>query len=839
MSDSVEPRLNREDTPISSLDDDRLDRKTFAIDLANSIRNLPGTDGMVIGIDGGWGEGKTSVLNMIREALEEDIESVDELPVGWPDRGGEKNATADKQDEESSRTRRVLAWLRRKLTSLRASTSQYFPWDSGAQERLQVVAFEPWQLTGVETITRSLFQDMGRAIGESDVSPQTKELARRMEQLKIAFGAAGDATSSSIRSGWIRTVVGFVSAGGLGYSFGWLDVEALFGTEIFTAKMLVGVASAFGLLASILGKLSGILFAESEIQSKTTEDLREDVRAGLESREHPLVVIIDDVDRLAVDEVLLLFKLIRASGRFPNVIYLLGIDETRVLEMFNKEKIDIDKEYIGKIVQEMYSLPEVPEGKIRSYAESKIWGDDLLGSRAIKQFSKTDDRWKAAFSITADAYFDTRRDVNRFLGYFRLQIGRFIREHKFEANAVDLFALHILRYFEKPVFENLLENEKVLCEVPDDQLIGIDRMLDQVEESDLQSRKSAREEELDKIADDAQLKEAVKRILAVLFPHAAEYLMPESANMNFTQSAWVRERRIAHPFFFRSYFEQRPPKHPLKQPEVKQLQDAISDVDDLFETLKQHREEKRLVEALHVIRERVNGGALKDFKSENILETLAKLESSLTSYTDDRENGLSLIGEPATAIETAKDIVQTIVSESPSDQRREERIETLLMSRAFQFAGQEIEQAENDNAFDEKRLRSLRRKYADQVESELLSMTPLGRRKIDNRNDFDDLLHRFFEWGDAEKATEWLDEAIDNDNLYLAAKDFCERRESDGELVCDSEFLELLDGTLSTRDLREKALEATEQILSSEPSAWGHKHRTMEAVKRLIVRSRR
>lgn len=838
MEDRVESGLNREDTPISSLDEDRLGRDTFAIDLANSIRNLPGTDGIVIGIEGGWGEGKTSVLNMIREALEKEIESAEELPISDPSEAGQPNRSAADQgrwDFSTSLRTSIYEGFR----DLWKSGRRYLPWIGESQKRPEVVKFEPWQLTGVETITRSLFQDMGRAIGRSDDSRETLILARRMEQLKIVLGAAGEAASSSKVAGWFRTVLGIASVSGLVYGLGWF--KALFGTEIISAELVVGVASGLGLLALIFEQIYELLLVESEIQSKTTEELREEIRSGLERQEYPLVVIIDDVDRLAPDEMMLLFKLIRASGRFPNVIYLLGLDRRRILNMFDGENVDED--YIDKIVQEVYPLPEVPEGKITEYARSKLLEDNLLGDQAIHRFSSSDERWKAIFGLADDAYFDTRRDVNRFLGYFRLHIGRFIRNRKFEANAVDLFGLHILRHFEKSVFDRLLESKELLCNAPDLQDIQFDRMLDHYsDENELQSRTSSQEEELKGIIDKAHEKRAVEGILAVLFPYAGERLTSDRASMIFDQSNWILQRRVAHPFFFRAYFELRLADHPLKYPEEEQLRDAVSDPEELKNLLLAYQDDKRLIEALHVLREDVNSNVFKGFQCDHIIEVLATLEFSLMNYADDRDNHLDLLGEPSSAIETAGEIVRTIVSQSASDQKkREKQIEALMEPpRAFQLAEQEISKAENKSSLDEERLESLQRKYAEQIEKKLSSNEMAARGTIDDRNDFDGLVRRFFEWGDSDKATDWLSTVIEDGNLYSVAESFCEQREPNGstdELVCHSDFIKILDGKLSTKDLRDQAMEAIEQTLSSESSAWGYEHRVMEAVKQAIEKS--
>ncbi|PEN09635.1 hypothetical protein CRI93_02580 [Longimonas halophila] len=820
MSDSKDQDYNRSDTPISSIEEDQLGRDTFAIQIANSIRNLPGTDGMVIGVEGGWGEGKTSVLNMIREALEEDIEKLDDLPANQPKRDGTEPG-----------------WLCRKFRQFRAWSSQYFFWNSGVQERLQVVAFEPWQLTGVETITRSMFQDMGRAIGHSDISPETERLAQRMEQLAIAFGVAEHTKSNNMLAGWVRIVLGLVSLVGVGFSLDWLKLEALIEQEVMT-RIFAGIASLLGLIASFFGGVSKILRAESEIQSKTTENLREDVRTELKRRKHPLVVIIDDVDRLASDEVLLLFKLVRANGRFPNVVYLLGFDGRQIAEMFKKE--NVDEKYIDKIVQEIYRLPSVPEGKIKRYAKRKVLSNELLGNPVVDQSFVADDRWGWVFKTASDAYFHTRRDVNRFIGSLRLQIGRFVRDQKFEANPVDLFALHVLRHFESAVFERLLANKILLCEALDGNIANIERFIKSKEKDSFQSQKAVREQKLDIILDKSK-NSAVKQLLSALFPHAGNAL--HSREMVFNPLTWVRNRRIAHPFFFRSYFEQPPSPLPLTRLEEEQLRSAVSNKDSLFEALVgyQDQDEKRLLEALHFARECLYGGVFSDYEQDNILRAFAKLELIFLDCKGKRNTDLDLINEPATAVKTAEDMVEKIVSESKSDQQHQERIELLIEPyRAFRFAGREIERAEEENSLESGRLQTVKRKYADQIWSRLEGFRPGVKGGIDDREDFAEILLRFFRWDTDPRATAWLEGLVAEGNMYAVADHFCQSIGEDTEsarLDCDLDFLKILDGTLSANDLRDQVLEAAEETFSSESSASVRERQVMSAVKRLIESS--
>ncbi len=57
------------DQPILSSNEDRFGRKQFAHRIADVIATRDSNSGLVVGIHGPWGKGKTSVLNMIAERL--------------------------------------------------------------------------------------------------------------------------------------------------------------------------------------------------------------------------------------------------------------------------------------------------------------------------------------------------------------------------------------------------------------------------------------------------------------------------------------------------------------------------------------------------------------------------------------------------------------------------------------------------------------------------------------------------------------------------------------------------------------------------------------------------
>jgi len=64
------------DRPLTSKADDKLNRSPFAERVAGVLRGLPKGTGLVVGIHGPWGDGKSTVLNMLRGDLDLDGRTV-------------------------------------------------------------------------------------------------------------------------------------------------------------------------------------------------------------------------------------------------------------------------------------------------------------------------------------------------------------------------------------------------------------------------------------------------------------------------------------------------------------------------------------------------------------------------------------------------------------------------------------------------------------------------------------------------------------------------------------------------------------------------------------------
>lgn len=59
------------DKPIESMSEDKLKRKNFSINLAKNLNSYDYSNTMTLGLIGKWGTGKTSIINMVRENIDE------------------------------------------------------------------------------------------------------------------------------------------------------------------------------------------------------------------------------------------------------------------------------------------------------------------------------------------------------------------------------------------------------------------------------------------------------------------------------------------------------------------------------------------------------------------------------------------------------------------------------------------------------------------------------------------------------------------------------------------------------------------------------------------------
>jgi len=221
------PVLLSSDRPLNDPAADLFGHAPFAKAIARSLlRDCP-PEGLVIGIYGAWGLGKSTALN----------------------------------------------FLERYLVDL-----------AGDEDPPLVIRFNPWWFSGQDDLVRRFFNAFESAVFNA------RATRRKLKTKLAAFASA----------------------------LGELVPEVPFPGATAASK-------ALGLAASA-------------VKNPDIVQLKADLVAELQRVTLRIVIIMDDIDRLAADEVRLMFRLIKAVADFPNVTYVLAFDRSvtgRALEEFH------------------------------------------------------------------------------------------------------------------------------------------------------------------------------------------------------------------------------------------------------------------------------------------------------------------------------------------------------------------------------------------------------------------------------------------------------------------------------------------------------------------------
>lgn len=170
-----------------------------------------------------------------------------------------------------------------------------------------------------------------------------------------------------------------------------------------------------------LGDLfKGFLPEESDIKA-----LKKVIDNMLIKSDRKIVVFIDDLDRLDREEIITVFKLIRLVCDFPNVVYVLALDEEIVSlalgQVYSKQVTEEQamlkgRQYLEKFIQIPIYLPKVDEVKFKQFFIDGL--KEILQKHNIKTgFFENIDSIYPVIDITT---FRTIRNIKRYLNLVQI-----------------------------------------------------------------------------------------------------------------------------------------------------------------------------------------------------------------------------------------------------------------------------------------------------------------------------------------------------------------------------------------------------------------------------------
>lgn len=162
------------------------------------------------------------------------------------------------------------------------------------------------------------------------------------------------------------------------------------------------------------------------------------------------ICIIDDIDRLSDQNIMLLFQMVKAIAGFPNVIYILAYDKNIVIRALDKVQDGKGYDYLQKIVQYPFALPDPLDDDILNYFYENLC--KIVRKDDVQSIYNKPNYFLINGGV--HQFLTTIRACNLLLNTFSERYFAVMRE----CNVADLLAISALSLFAPDVIEWLRKN---------------------------------------------------------------------------------------------------------------------------------------------------------------------------------------------------------------------------------------------------------------------------------------------------------------------------------------------------------------------------------------------
>lgn len=312
----AKPGLGGVERPVEGIAGDTLDRAGFAAKLVDAlVSSATGkATGVVLGVTGSWGSGKSSVLNMVADDL------------------------------------------RRR------------------HPKAIVVRFDPWLIAGRNDLISTFLQELGAAVGVQTINGKRVTKA----------------------------------------------VEALDSYAKFVAPVLdLAIPGSGTVSKAVVG-----FFAKAAKPDGSLTKARAAAAQAIAELGAPVVVLIDELDRVDDDDVRTMAQLVRSIADFEGMSYLLAYDPPRVAEALGGGTDDPGgrgRAYLEKIVQLPIALPILLESELQSLLGAEV--GNVHGMLGIGEEGLRPGEHQRLVEVIVPALVSTPRDVKRLIGVYQVLAG--------------------------------------------------------------------------------------------------------------------------------------------------------------------------------------------------------------------------------------------------------------------------------------------------------------------------------------------------------------------------------------------------------------------------------
>lgn len=724
------------DRPITKIEEDLLGRSEFSTDLANAMASWRGRDSLVVALHGDWGSGKSSIKNMVLSQLNEISE--------------------DKPD---------------------------------------VIEFSPWEWAAQDKITASFFQEISKSIGRKDGTKSGKKLAKTLKKYGRLLNT-GETVVTGL-SAALPTLFVLATLTGVGGNFS--DDVWVKNASTFILSVLFVWAGVLKWGQTILDKLTGNIETSVKDKEQSLNDIRQELSGLLLERKNPLIVVMDDLDRLTSSQLRMVFQLIKANLEFPNVVFLLLFQRDLVEDKLN-DGAQLGRDYLEKIIQVPFDIPRIEVTRIHSLLFNKI--DKIIEQdvSATKMFDSR--RWGNLFHGSLNAYFDNLRSLYRFTSTLSFHFTLLKGKSAFEVNPVDLIAIECLRVFEPDVYKEIARSKEILTQNGSDRYGRKDDTITAL---------------INGILDKATVnkRDFVEEIVRQLFP-TIEWALGRPQYSGSYASRWLKEMRVCHPSNFDKYFQFCIPSGELSNSDLQEMLNLTDNSAKFSSFILALKERGILKNAL---------SQFESFTDEIPLEnsySYIKGILDVGDLVDHESTGFTMLSSNMYA---QRLIIWFLRRIEDQEKRGQILLESFKVSNGISIVEHILQGEENcrekldsDQIFRDEEFESLKVEFVRKLDD----MSENNSDELLSHEHLVSFLYRWKRWGDENKVIDWLKLQIQTaEGCITLLKSFARKSSSQGigdYVVKITTYIKLenIENFLEIAPIQEKLREVDEDKLDPE-----------------------
>lgn len=190
-------------------------------------------------------------------------------------------------------------------------------------------------------------------------------------------------------------------------------------------------------------------------ENNSLEEIYSNISKYLKANKNKIVIIIDDIDRLSSEEIIEVFKIIRGSANFPNIIFISCFDKEYVNTALIKHFEALKYTYIEKFFQLEFPLPPYNTDILRSMAiefAEKMFVNSQNDLEVFKDYVKGSEL-RLFQNRDIINFFENPRQLFRWLNNLTLSYSAIKRE----CHIADLGDIELLKMF-YPTIYSLVSN---------------------------------------------------------------------------------------------------------------------------------------------------------------------------------------------------------------------------------------------------------------------------------------------------------------------------------------------------------------------------------------------